>query len=207
MSKTLLRPSFIQPEDLLDKLYKAYLADKIEELPEQEQKVLERMEYADAKLREGGSVSRYSNLVNDMLHFFKGHNVTRRTIENDIARAKRFFLSARPREEKEYGRGKHIEWLERVIVEAREAGEFRALPGLFRELKDYQGYMKEDPNRPDYENFERKPILVITDPKQIGVPEIENLEEELAKLRGSKKDYMSAFGAEDVEFEEEQLDE
>jgi len=200
MAKSLIRASFIQPEDLLDRLFKAWVAHKIEELPQDEQLILERMEYADAKIKEGGVNALYRNLIEDMLEYFKDQNLTKRTIENDIARAKKFFASARPKEEKEYARGKYIEWLERSYVLAEAAGEFKALAPMMRELKEIQNLHKEDPNRPDYEKYERKPILVMNDPTKLGLPEIENLEEELAKLRGSKAAYLE--DAEEVDFEE-----
>lgn len=202
MAKSLIRPSFIQPEDLLDRLFKAWISHKIDELPNDEQRILERMEYADSKIKEGGVNALYCNLVNDMLEYFKDQKLSKRTIENDIARAKKFFASARPREEKEYARGKYIEWLERSYVKAEAAGEFKALAPMMRELKEIQNLHKEDPNRPDYEKYERKPILVMNDPTKLGLPVIDNLEEELAKLRGSKAAYLDDPDIDDVDFEE-----
>ena len=206
MSKSVLRTSFVQPEDLLDRLFKAWISHKIDRLPQDEQRILERMEYADDKIREGGAGALYRNLVEDMLEKFKAQGLSKRTIENDIARAKKFFASARPREEKEYARGKYIEWLERSYTKAEEAGEFKALAPLMREMKEIQNLHKEDPNRPDYEKWERKPILVLNDATALGVPAIDNLEQELAKLRGSKAAFLEDADIEDVEFEEEDPD-
>ncbi|MGN8055647.1 hypothetical protein ACTJKN_05190 [Pedobacter sp. 22163] len=199
-----IRSSFVQPEDLLDRIYKAWLAHAIDKLPEVEQKVLERMEYADRKLTKGGVGSMYFNLLDDMEQYFKEHGVSRRTLENDISRAKKFFLSARPREDKEYARGKSIQWLERLIWKAEEECDFRAAALLMKELDEIQGFKREDPNLPDYEKFEIQPILVISDPTQLGVPQIENLEEELAKLRGSRAQFLSQLDMEDAQLEEEE---
>jgi len=198
-----IRPAFVQPEDLLDRIYKAWLAHRIEDLPLDEQKVLERMEYADAKLCEGGVGSQYRNLLNDMEEKFKEHQITRRTLENDIARAKKFFLSARPREDKEYARGKTIQWLERLIWKAEEELDFKAAAVLIRELNEIQNFKKDDPNLPDYLKVNRQPILVLSDPVALGIPAIENMDEELRKLRGSQIDFLNQQDIEEAELDEE----
>lgn len=204
MHKSMVRPAFVQPEDLLDKLYKAWISHKIEELPLEEQRILERMEYADGKLRDGGTGSLYRNLVEDMVEKFKDQGLSKRTLENDIARAKRFFLSVRPREEKEYARGKSIEWLERLIWKAEAAEDFRAAALLMKELDEIQNFKKEDPNRPDYDKYERKPILVLSKATDIGLLEVD--ETELDKLRGSKAAFLSSADIEEIDFEEEDPD-
>jgi hypothetical protein len=93
---------------------------------------------------------------------------------------------SRPREEKKYARGKYIEWLERSYVAAEAAEDFRSLGPIMREIKEVSNLHKEDPNRPDYEKWECPPILVTSSAVDVGLPVIDNLEEELAKLRGSK---------------------
>lgn len=192
-----MRASQIHPEELLDRIFKAWITDKIEELPPAEQKILERMEYADKKIRHGGKGSMYRNLLADMTQKFKEHEVTSRTLENDIQRAKRFFLSAYTREDKEYARGVHIEWLKRFIWKAEALDDFRSVAALMKEKSDVEALKTQDVILPDYSKLHRQPILVITNATELGVPEIENLEEELAKLRKPKTGLK--FDSEEIE--------
>lgn len=186
MSGGVVRAKDIIIEDCLDRIYKAWISHKIDDMSMEDQWLLERMEYAEGKLKEGGEGSRFRNLVEDMYEYFRHHDVqkpvTRRTIENDIARAKRFFVIARPREEKEFARGKSIEWLERLIWKAEEAGDFRAAAAFIKELDDIQAFKKEDIERPDYSVLQPPPMMLIIDPSAIGVPVIDDLEEELRLL-------------------------
>lgn len=182
----LMRAKNVQADDVLDRIFKAWLAHKLEDMPLQEIWLLERMEYADALIREGGARSIYKNMVEDMRQKFKHMEVTRRTIENDIARAKRFFLSARPRDEKEYARGKYIEWGEKMMWEAHEGGDSKAAAAFFKELGTIQEFKKEDIERPEYESVQPPPMMIIMDPAAIGVPVIDNLEEEIRILTKPK---------------------
>lgn len=199
--KSNLRASFIQPEDELDRIYKAWLADKLDDLSLRDKWLLERMEYANKLLREGGKRSMYKNMVKDMLQYFKHHDVTSRTIDNDIARAKRFFLVAQPREDKEFAKGVHIEWLKRFIWKAEKKGDMKAVAMLMREKAEVEALKKDDIELPDYDKLQRQPILIITDLADINMPVIPNLEEELKKLRMSKSEYLKA-NSEDIDYEE-----
>lgn len=106
MSRGMIRAKDIQPDDVLDRIFKAWIRHKVdEELSLQDRWILERMEYIDARLSEGGTRAIFSNLVEDVYENFKAHNITKRTIETDIARTKRFFLVVRPRDDKEYAKG------------------------------------------------------------------------------------------------------
>lgn len=198
MSGGLIRAKDIQSDDVLDKIFKAWVSHRVEDLPIRELRILERMEYADAKLREGGVASIYKNLVEDMRERFKDHAVgnveettnsgmlSTRTIESDIARAKRFFLSARPREDKEYARGKYIEWGERKLWKLDEEEDNVGYVLLFDKLSKLQQFHKEDIERPDYSAVQPPPIMVVVSPADIGVPLIDNLEEEIRILSAPK---------------------
>jgi hypothetical protein len=178
----LIRAKDIIVDDVLDKIYKAYIGHKTETLVLQDQWLLERMEYADAKIREGGEASRPKNLIPEMQQYFKHHAIgdanalSTRTIENDIARAKRFFLSARPREDKEYAKGKYIEWGEKMLAKYERENDNIAWNILYNTLCKVQGFDKEDIERPDYAAIQPAPIFVVSDPADIGVPVIDDLE-------------------------------
>lgn len=207
MSRGLIRSKHIIVDDVLDKLYKAWIGHKVDELEIRDRYLLERMEYADAKLREGGEQSRYTNLVNDMLERFKTHEIgtglmlSTRTIESDIARAKRFFLSVRPREDKEYARGKSIEWLERLIWKAEEAGEFKAAAAFIKELDEIQGFKKDDIDLPDYDAVQPAPVMIITDLAELDIPIIDDLEGELRLLNMPKAVYRNTQNIDEAEAE------
>lgn len=186
--KSLIRGKDIQPDDALDRIFKAWVSDKIEDLDLQDKWLLERMEYADAIMREGGERSRYNNLVAEMQAYFKHMALTKRTFENDIARAKRFFLATRPREDKEYARGVHIEWLNRLIWKAEDASDFRAAAALMKEKGDVEAFKKVELELPDLNAVQPPPVIITMNPQDIGLPEIENLEERLKALMTPKKD-------------------
>lgn len=191
----------IQPEDLLDRLFKAHLADKIDCLPSDEQKILKRMEYADELIRSGGKFMSYKNLVKQMAVKFKADEVTKRTLENDIARAKRFFLSRYKREDKEYARGVRVEWLDRLAAKAEKAGDFKASVAAIKEGNEVLSLKKDDPNLPNYEDLQPPPILIVSNPADIGVPVIDNLEEEIRILNLPKASAMK-YADEDIEHED-----
>jgi hypothetical protein len=186
--KSLIRGKDIQPDDALDRIFKAWVTDKTHELTLQDTWLLERMEYADAIMREGGERSRYTMMVNEMMAFFKHQNLTKRTIENDIARAKRFFLATRPREDKEYARGIHLEWLHRLIWKAEDAGDFRAAAALMKEKGEIEAFKKVEMDLPDMNAIQPPPVLITMNPQDIDLPVIENLEERLKALMTPKKD-------------------
>ena len=205
MSRGLIRSKDIIVDDVLDKLYKAWIAHKLDDLELQDRWLLERMEYADAKLREGGEMSRYGNLVKDIQQKYKHHapgnalGLSTRTIESDIARAKRFFLSVRPREDKEYARGKSIEWLERLIWKAETAGEFKAAAAFIKELDEIQGFKKDDIDLPDYEAVQPAPVMIVTDLTQLDIPVIDDLENELRLLNLPKAVYRNTQSIEEAD--------
>jgi hypothetical protein len=178
----LIRGRDIKADDVLDRIFKAWIEHKIGDLELNDRWILERMEYIDARLKEGGERSRYKNVVEDTYEAFKCHDITKRTIETDIARTKRFFLTTRPRTDKEYARGMYIEWGQKKLWKLDEDGSDKAYVALFNKLTDLEGFNKEDIERPDYDAIQPPPMMVIMDPAQIGVPVIDNLEEEIRIL-------------------------
>jgi hypothetical protein len=182
MSRGMIRAKDVIVDDVLDRIFKAWLAHKIEDLSLQDRWILERMEYIDACLKEGGVRSIYKNLVEDVYQAFACHDITRRTIETDIARTKKFFLTTRPREDKDYARGKYIEWGQRKLWKLDAEGDNLGYIMLYKELSKLEGFHKEDIERPDYDSVQPPPIMVVVNPADIGVPLIDNLDEELRIL-------------------------
>jgi hypothetical protein len=193
MSGGLIRRKDIIVDDVLDRIYKAWISHTVDEdLDVADRFLLERMEYIYARLAHGGKRALYKNLVEDTYQAFNAshdviRSVTRRTIETDIARTKRFFLVARPRDEKEFGRGIAIEQGKRMLAKFEKAGKGKEWVALFKEVNALEGFHKEDLILPEYDSVQPPPLMVMTDPGDIGVPVIANLEEELRLLRIPKK--------------------
>ncbi|MHB8209103.1 hypothetical protein [Mucilaginibacter sp.] len=182
MSGGMMRGKFIQPEDVLDRIYKAWIEHKIDDLALQDRWILERMEYIDAILTEGGKRAVYKYLIEDVYEAFKAHDITRRTIETDIARAKKFFLATRPREDKDYAKAKYIQWGELQLADYKARKQDKAWNALYKELGEIQGFKKDDIDAPDYSLLQPVPVMVVINPVDLGVPEILNLDEELRLL-------------------------
>lgn len=189
MSRSLIRAKDIIVDDVLDRIFKAWIAHKIDDLSLQDRWILERMEYIDAILKEGGIRSIYKNLVEDAYEAFKSHDITRRTIESDIARTKRFFLTTRPREDKDYARGKYIEWGQRKLWTLDEEKDNLGFIMLYKELLKLEGFHKEEIERPDYDAVQPPPVMIVTEPTDIGVPFIDNLDDEIRLLNMPKAVY------------------
>ncbi|WP_432328913.1 hypothetical protein ACRQ5D_10855 [Mucilaginibacter sp. P25] len=205
MSDTGLTPfNDRQRDDALDRIYKAWLSHTIEEdLSLQDLWILERMEFIDARLRYGGKRAIYKNLVEDTYEYFKGtHGITRRTIESDIARTRRFFLVTRPRADKEYGRGIAIEQGRRMLAKMEKAEKFKEWAILYKELNHLEGFYDKDIDVPNMAEIQPPPLMVVMDPGQIGIPVIDNLDEEIRILSIPKSKPRNADNIEDVEAED-----
>jgi hypothetical protein len=202
MSDTGLTPfNDKQRDDALDRIYKAWLAHRIEEdLTLEYIWILERMEYIDARLRHGGKRAVYKNLVEDTYEYFKkDQGISRRTIETDIARTKRFFLVTRPRTDKEYGRGMRIEQGNRMLAKFEKQGKGKEWVMLYKELNNLEGYYDKELDVPVMAEVQPPPLMVVMDPTQIGVPGIDNLEDEIRILSTPKSKPRNADNIEDAE--------
>jgi len=190
-----------QRDDALDRIYKAWLAHRIEEdLDLQDLWILERMEFIDARLRHGGKRAMYKNIVEDTYEYFKKtHGITRRTIETDIARTRRFFLVTRPRTDKEYGRGISIEVGKRMLAKLEKYGKFKEWVLLYKELNSLEGFYDKDIEVPNMQEIQPPPLMVVMDPSQIGVPSIDNLEDEIRILSTPKSASRNTDHIEDAE--------
>lgn len=199
MNRGLIRGRDIIVDDVLDRIFKAWITHTIDDLSLQDRWILERMEYIDALLKEGGEGARYKNVVEFTYQAFKAHDITRRTIETDIARTKRFFLTTRPREDKEYAKGKYIEWGEKKLAQLDRERDHKEWNKLFKELGELQGFKDEDIDAPDYSLLQPPPLMVTTDAADIDVPVIDNLEEEMRILRIPKANKRNTDNIDDAE--------
>lgn len=73
-----------------------------------------------------------------------------------------------------------------MLAKYEEKDDYLAWNMLFKELTRLQGFDREDVEQPDYDKLQPPPVMVLMDPADIGVPVIDNLEEELRILRAPK---------------------
>ncbi|KAA8483757.1 hypothetical protein BDE36_1779 [Arcticibacter tournemirensis] len=190
----LLKPRDIKPETTYDVILKAYLENKIDELPEDQQKMLERWKKADSLLRSGELVKKGNNEItrpyniSRLTDYLVSHyKVSVRTARADIAHAKRFFLSTYDRDEKEYARGVMIEWGEELFFEARSMGDYKAAAAIFKTLSEIKGIYNDDPDLPDYSKIQIPQLVIVDDPSELGFEKVENVEEVVASILAKRK--------------------
>lgn len=203
MNGGLLRPRDIIVDDALDRIYKAWVAHRVDEdLDLADRWLLERMEFIDARLMEGGERSRYTNVLEETYQEFNkvDKSITRRTIESDIARTKRFFLSTRPRTDKDYAKGMAIKHAERMLDILEEKGKYKEWVALTKHLdNELHGFNKEELDLPDYQAVQPPPMMMIMNPGDVGIPLIDDLDEELRILKAPKKENRNTDNIEDAE--------
>jgi hypothetical protein len=199
----LIKSRDIKGETTYDIILKAYLEHKTHLLSDDLKQMLERWKKADSLLRSGEIVKKGANdivrpynatrLVNYLVEHF---GVSSRTAQNDIAHAKRFFLSTYDRDDKEYARGIMIEWGETMMWEAHSLGDRKSAAAFFKTLAEMKGLLKDDPDLPDYSKVQLPTLVMVDDPSELGFEKIDNVDEVvagiLAKRKKSKMDQIIA---------------
>lgn len=199
----LIKPRDIKGETTYDIILKAYLEHKTDLLSDELKQMLERWRKADSLIRSGELIKKGNNdiirpyNVNRLKDYLVEHyGISRRTADNDIAHAKRFFLSTYDRDDKDYARGIMIEWGETMMWEAHSLGDRKSAAAFFKTLAEMKGLLKDDPDLPDYSKVQLPTLIMIDDPSELGFEKIDNVEEIvagiLAKRKKSKMDQIIA---------------
>lgn len=190
----LLKPRDIKPETPYDIILKAYLDHKVDELPEDMRKMLDRWKMADKLLREGqivkkgkNEITRPYNVTRLVDFLVETYGVSARTARSDISHAKRFFLSDYDRHEKEFARGVMIEWGEEMMFEARGFGDFKSAAAFFKTLAEIRGILKDDPDLPDYSQIQLPHLVLVTDPSELGFEPVENPDQVVKEILAKRK--------------------
>lgn len=221
MSSIPLLASLIKPRDVkaittYDVILKAHLENKIEQLPEAQQKMLNRWRQANALMRDGSLVTKGERDITVPYTFGKladflvtEYKISYRTAYDDIKHAKKFFATAFTKDDKDFARGVMIEWGEQFMFEARADGDFKSAAAFYKALSEIKGLLKDDQERPDYENINIPSFNLVADPSVLGFPKVENPDAAvariLAKRKRSKIDQIIAE-SEDIPFTEENGD-
>ena len=190
----LLNPRHIKAETSFDIILKAWLDHKVEQLPENLQNMLTRWRKADALMRNGTLVKKGKKEVTQPYTFQKladylveEYKVSYRTAYDDIANAKRFFLSTYTKDDKDFARGVMIEWGEKFMFDCIAEGDRATALGFYKAINELKGLLKEDQDRPDYQNINLPVYNIVADPSELGFPKVDNPDEAVARILAKRK--------------------
>jgi len=195
----LIRASDIKGDTPYDIILRAWLEHKVEQLPDDKRRMLERWRMIDKLIRQGEIVKVVDDegKISDQLKRFnfsslvewirEGYNVSARTAYDDIKNAKRFFLCAEGTTDVEYSRGVQVEWGEMMMFKAFESGDFDAASKFFKELNKIKGLHDQRLDLPDYSEFVPPSFVITTDPTELGFDRIENKDEIVARIMNEKR--------------------
>jgi hypothetical protein len=212
----LIKAKNIGQDTPLDRILRAHIEHKLDQLSESDKKILERITEADNRLKEGQIVKktvnkkihvfnrpiRYKELVEWLVEKF---GISHRQAYVDIAMAKQFFLSVEGREDKEFARGQMILQGEEFMHLAVSMGDFKSAAAFFRELAKIRGLDRVDPETMNADLLQPTELIIVDDPSELGFEKIDNPDDVVNKLKQSfKKNILDAVtdDAEEVDFEE-----
>uniref|UniRef100_F4C2D4 Uncharacterized protein n=1 Tax=Sphingobacterium sp. (strain 21) TaxID=743722 RepID=F4C2D4_SPHS2 len=220
-----LNPKNIRPETALDRILKAWLANKIDELRQDDKNLLERMEEIDRRIKAGYVVEepRIASLTGSpYIHTFKRpfrkkelaewvmqrFKVSSRQAYADIDASNHFFLNTVSRDEKEFAKGVYIEWGEEMMARAHSEGDHRAAAAFFKELNKMRGFDKQDSDIFDLSKWQPEEPVLIDDPTVLGFPALEEDEEVIKArlLKSFKADFIEKLSEDAEEIDEEEDD-
>jgi len=186
----MIRPKHVQDDSKYDIILKAWLGHKMDELPDELKKMVERWRDADDLLRNGVTITAEqggtpgkafgSRAIVDFL--MQKHNISARTAWDDIASAKVFFLSHERRPDKEFARGVMIDLGRSMMHKAFETGDYKAAAAFYKELNAIQGLHDQDADVPDYAEFQPPAMVIVTNPAELGFEPIDNKDALVAKI-------------------------
>lgn len=221
-----LRPRHVRDNTALDRILKAFLDNKLDELSPEDQFILERISEVDARIRAGYVVvptkwdENIEADVQDNARKFTRPYRKKELAEWQIARfgvslaqayadvemAERFFLTTETKSDKEFARGLQIHWGEDAMARCIADGDYRAAAAFFKELNKIKGLDKFEDDTPELKDFRPIEQIIVADPSELGFDKIDNPDSLVAELRKSLKkssviDKIVAE-AEDVDFED-----
>jgi hypothetical protein len=209
----LIKPRDIKVETTYDSILKAFLGGKIDTLPSDQKIMLDRWRHVHRLITDGKLVKTGKKEVTQPYTFSKladflvaEYNVSYRTAYDDIANAKKFFLSTYSKDDKDFARGVMIDWGERFMFEAAGNGDYKSAAAFFKALSEIKGLLKDDQERPDYENIHLPAFNLVADPSELGFPKMDDPDAAVARILAKrKKDKIDIMisDSEEVEFTEE----
>jgi hypothetical protein len=190
----LLKPRDIKAETPFDTILKAFLGGKIEQLPDDQQKMLERWRLVHRLITDGKIVKKGKNDITQPYTFtmladflVAEYKVSYRTAYDDIANAKRFFLSTYSKDDKDFARGVMIDWGEKLMFEAAGTGDFKSAAAFFKALSEIKSLLKDDQEVPDYANINIPSFILVADPSELGFPKIDDPQAAVNRILAKRK--------------------
>lgn len=221
-----IRAKHVRDNTVVDRILKAFLNNKLDELSPADQFVLERISEVDARIRAGYTVvpSRWDEYlgvdVQDHARKFTRpyrkkelaewqmtrFGVSMAQAYIDIDMAERFFLTTETKKDKEFARGLQIHWGEEAMARAMADGDYRAAAAFFKELNKIKGLDTFEDDTPELKDFRPIEQIIVADPSELGFDKIDNPEATVAELLKSLKKSTAIEkmldDADDVDFED-----
>ncbi|WP_353183574.1 hypothetical protein [Parapedobacter lycopersici] len=187
---SLIRAKDIEVEGPLDRIYKAWLSNKLDGLRQSDKDQLTRMERVDSLIRNKQlqKEKRYATDTGKPYDFqFKRpwkkkeladwlrteFGVSHRQAYIDIELSNRFFNSLETPQDREFARGMQIEWGEEMMARAEAAGDFRAAAAFFKELNQIKGLRTIQSETFDPSQLIPSEPILLDDPSKLGFPALE----------------------------------
>lgn len=211
-----LRPKDIKGSTALDRITRAFLSNKLDDLSPDDQHVLERITEVDNRLRKGYIVQemRIGSLTGQPYEHSYNRPYRKKELAQwqvaqfgislsqaymDIQMAERFWLTTESRPDKEFARGMMIHWGEDAMAKAQADGDHRAAAAFYKEVAKIRGLDKPDVEGFNPEDFHPIRPVIVTDPSELGFPEVENADQIVANLLKELKKGVIEKIAEDAE--------
>lgn len=184
------------PEDTpLDRIYKAFVSHKLDQLSDSDKAILTRITEIDKQITARKPVEKtirgkvvaysrpyqYKELCEWVVERF---DVSHRQAYIDIDMSKRFFLSCETRDDKEYARGQRIVIGNELMFEAAAQGDYKSAAAFFKELNEISGLKRIDPEGINPEDLIPIEFTIVDDPSQLdsNFEKIENIDEIIRDL-------------------------
>jgi hypothetical protein len=175
------------PEDTpLDRIYKAFVAHKLDALSESDKEIHQRITEIDRQITARkpvkknirGKKVKYRTLYSskELCEWVvERFGVSHRQAYIDIDMCKRFYLSTETREDKEYARGQRIAIGNELMFEAAAQGDYKSAAAFYKEINEITGLKRTDPETLNPEMLIPSDPIIVDDPSEIGFEPIENL--------------------------------
>lgn len=205
-------------ETVLDRLYRAFLEHKTDDLSDEDKNILIRITEVDKRFGEkllvtkkklkGGKKLQYERPYNfkELVNWLiEKYGISHRQAYADIAMAKRFFLCGQTTEDKEFARGQQIEIGWELYYEAKANGQFMAAQLVYKEINELMKLKIIEPETFDREKLIPADYVITTDASEVGFEAIENPDAMVERLKKSfKKGFIETMSndAEEIDINE-----
>lgn len=191
----LISPRDIRIEDKYDKILKAYLDGKVDDLPEDLKGALERWSQVNSMLRQGEKVGKgknkyykpykYDQVVKFIVAQF---GVSIRTAYDDIKSAKRFFAIQETKVDDDFAKGIFIEKLEEAFAVCLGTGDHKSATAYAKVIASIRKWDKEqDDEAPKYAELELPHFALVADPSELGFPKMDNPDAAVKRILEKRK--------------------